>query len=118
MVHGLETIKRLNDEAAARGAAERETTLHVYRLYLGVDLFDAREAGLILSLADHGFDGATVLEGTGVWQGETEDCTVIEIWARRSQEANVRSLAKDLQERHKQEAIGLVRLAADVSLIG
>lgn len=118
MVHGLETIKRLNDEAAARWAAERDATLHVFRLYLGVDEETALEASLLLSLASAGFDGATVTPATGVWQGETEDCTVIEIWARRSQEANVRSLAKDLQERHKQEAIGLVRLAAEISLIG
>ena len=53
----------------------------------------------------HYFDGAMFLSGIGLWQGVTENATIIEIIGTMADEPNVRLLARDIREANHQSSV-------------
>jgi len=56
-------------------------------------------------VGEHGFKGATFLQGVGLWEGNEEDSLIIEIVARDSQAVSIGSLAAAIKKINHQEAV-------------
>jgi len=65
------------------------------------------------------FNGFTILEGTGYWNGIEEDCLIVEIATIGDFEADVEveAVAKDIKHRLKQEAIMVQIINCDCDYI-
>ena len=66
--------------------------------------FDAEDSKTVLNLLRlRGFPGATILKGTGMWQGRTEEAFVISILA--DDYSKVKGFANQLRPSFKQQSI-------------
>jgi hypothetical protein len=91
---------RSNDFGALRSAP----VSRVYRLYIGeiTEVHDSRQLRVLITRY---FSGATVLHGSGVWQGQAEPATVVEIIGTSNDVQRVADLAGDIRETWKQESV-------------
>lgn len=65
----------------------------------------------------HGIDGGTILEGTGVWQGDTETCTVLQVWCTGADMDRIMAAGQDIRSTLRQDAVGLTVTSATVQLL-
>jgi hypothetical protein len=91
---------RRNDFGALRSAP----VSRVYRLYIGevTEVHDSRQLRVLITRY---FSGATVLHGSGVWQGQAEPATVIEVIGTSADVQRIADLAGDIRETWKQESV-------------
>lgn len=82
-----------------------------YRFYLGRDLDLKATAGV---LAEFGIDGATLLPGTGIWKGQLEPCTVVEVFVGEDLPAS--QIADRFATVFEQEAVLFTRLQVPTTL--
>lgn len=71
-----------------------------YRVYVGTG-----EAMVVASHVSGHFNDATVQPAIGVWEGEIETSTVIEIITERPDSDGIRQLADELRRAFEQESI-------------
>ena len=76
----------------------------IYRLYT------ERRANLA-ELTSRYFDGFTLIEAVGYWQGNAESSAIIEVIGTSFDYARVFALARDIRETNGQQSVYLVRIA-------
>jgi len=63
------------------------------------------------------FNGFTILEGTGYWNGVEEDCLIVEIISERDFDFEIERIAKDIKRQLKQEAVLVQEIDCDYILV-
>lgn len=73
----------------------------------------------IASITSKQFDGFTMLEGVGYWQGERENSLVVEIIApdTRDNHERVNTIAREIKQANKQQAVLVQVMQNDSYLI-
>jgi len=71
----------------------------------------------LADLASKHFDGFTILKGVGYWQGEAEPCAVIEIIDSKDKWLTVNTLALDIKEANKQQAVLITQISLDHNIL-
>lgn len=69
----------------------------------------------IADITSKQFDGFTMLEGVGYWKGERENSLVVEIVApdTRDSHERVNTIAREIKQANKQQAVLLQTIAND-----
>jgi ribosomal protein S28E/S33 len=87
----------------------------LYRLY--TENKPGAESIVIDLLKRHGFRGATLYKGVGIWEGNNEDNLTIEIDTGGIDRGDINDLAEDIRQALNQEAVLVVKLPAERFLV-
>ena len=79
----------------------------IYRLYT------ERRANLA-ELTSRYFDGFTLIEAVGYWQGNAEPSAIVEVIGTSFDYTRVLTLAHDIRETNGQQSVYLVRIACEL----
>jgi len=73
-------------------------------------------ADIIKEVSKH-FQGFTVFNAIGYWQGKKEQSLIIEVLASSKAQSKIESIARYIKVHNKQEAVLIVKLDANGKLI-
>ena len=87
-----------------------------YRIYVGHVTEKGRKVrraeALIEDIVSRHIEGATIISSTGIWAGQTEPASVIDVFVKPNQTnaRRVRAISRDLDIELKQEAVMVVTM--------
>ena len=72
---------------------------------------------IVSRMAELGFDGATLSQPQGVWQGAWEHSYKLEIVGRSQDMLWIKQMAMDIRDHYKQDSVMVTAVAADVEFV-
>ena len=87
-------------------------TMVAYRIYT-----ERKNIGGIKEILDDGFDGYTLIDTVGVWEGETESSLIIEIIGEENQAYDIRTVAQVIGRLNCQDAVLITQAVVKGELI-
>ena len=79
----------------------------IYRLY-------TERRSNLAELTSRYFDGFTLIDAVGYWEGNAEPSAIIEVIGTSFDYARVFALARDIRETNGQQSVYLVRIACEL----
>ncbi len=95
-----------NQETSARNRRPIVQTSadRLYRLYVG-EVTEVHDSRALNALITRYFSSATILHASGIWQGQPEPCTIVEVIGTVADWQSIAQLADAIRVTWKQESV-------------